>query len=171
MTTIRDAYEAGVDAVLADNTLNKGGFADAIRTVLVSNFTNAEATAWIDAMAAEYNRLGQTNTDTYGQWRNQIIDLGKATALELFDALQVNITGLAESVPAIESALLIDLRDERDSVDAAIDRFDVLIAAEPNGTVGRLVKDEMRGSKARLRERKQRLRAAIEAITGDPDGL
>jgi len=169
--TIRDAYEAGVDAVLLDNALNKGDFADAIRTVLVSNFTNAQAVAWIDSLAVEYNRLGQTNADTYAQWRNQIVALGSAVALELWDALQVNITGLAESVPAIESAVLIELRDERDNIDAAIDRFTVLIDAEPSGTVGRLVKDEMLGSKERLRERKQRIRSAIQAITGDPDGF
>lgn len=171
MATTREAFEAGIDAVELDNALNKGGFADAVRTILTDDFTNAQAVDWIDALADEYFRLGQTNAATYGQWRGQIIDLGKATALELWDALQNNLTGLPASVPANESALLVTLRDERDSVDAAIDRFDVLIAAEPNGTVGRLVKDEMRTAKARLRERKQRLRSAIEAITGDPDSL
>jgi len=169
MTTTRDAIEAGIDAVVLDNTLNKGGFADAVRSVLTANFTNAEAVAWLDALAVEYNRIGQTNNPTYGNWRGQILDLGKAVWLELWDALQVNITGLAETAPATQSALLISLRDERDNIDAAIDRFTALIAAEPNGTVGKLVTDEMRGSKSRLRERKQRIRAAIEAITGDPD--
>lgn len=169
--TIRDAYEAGVDAVIADNTTNKGAFADAIRTVLTSDFTNAQATDWIDALVIEYDRIGQLNSSTFGQWRGQIIDNGKATALDLWDALQVTITGLPETVPAIESATLIALREERDNIDAAIDRFDVLIAAEPSGTVGRIVKEEMRGSKARLRDRKQRVRQLIETMTGDPDGF
>lgn len=169
MTTITDAYSAGIDAVIADNTLNRGGFADAIRTVLTANFSNAEATTWIDALAAEYNRLGLINNPTYNNFRSGIINAGKPTALDLWTALLGTLSGLAESVPAIASAQLVTLRDERDNVDAAIDRFDVLIAAEPGGTVGRLVKDEMRDSKQRLRDRKQDIRNAIQAITGDPD--
>lgn len=169
MTTIRDAYEAGVDAVVADNTLNRGGFADAIRTVLTSDFTNAQAVAWIDALATEYNRLGQINNPTYNNWRGQIISLGKPTSLELWDALEGTLSGLDESVPAIASAQLLTLRDERDNIDGAIDRFDVLIAAEPGGSVGRIVKTEMRASKVNLRIRKQAVRDAIRAQTGDPD--
>jgi len=171
MATTREAIEAGIDAVELDNALNKGGFADAVRTILTDDFTNAQAVDWIDALADEYNRLGQTNAATYVSWRGQIIDLGKAVWLELWDALQNNLTGLPASVPANESALLVTLRDERDSIDGALERFTVLIAAEPGGTVGRLVTDEMRISKTRLRERKQALRNAIQVITGDPDSL
>ena len=169
MTTTRDAIEAGIDAVIADNGLNRGGFADAIRTVLTDDFGNSQATAWIDAIAAEYNRLGLINNPTYNNLRGNFIGEGKATSLELWDALSRNIGGLPESNPAERSATLVSLRDERDNIDAAIDRLQVLIDAEPGGTVGRLVKDELRAGKQRLRDRKQAIRDVIQSLTGDPD--
>jgi hypothetical protein len=169
MTTIRDGYEAGVDAVIADNTISRGEFVDAVQTVITSGLSNAEGNAWVDALAVEYNRLGQHNNPTYNSHRGFIISSGKTLAMDLFDAFNRNITGLPESVPVVDAAQLTLLRDERDNVDAAIDRMDVLIANEPGGTVGRLVKEELRIGKQRLKNRKQAIRDAIQAITGDPD--
>tara|TARA_R110002126_G_scaffold55928_6_gene149910 strand:+ start:11899 stop:12411 length:513 start_codon:yes stop_codon:yes gene_type:complete len=169
MSTTRDGFEAGVDAVIADNTLNRQGFVDAVQTVITSGLSNVEGNAWVDAMAIEYNRLDQINNPTYSNLRGDIISRGKATSMDLFDAFSNNITGLPESVPVIQAAQLTFLRDERDNIDSAIARFDVLIAAEGGGTVGRLVKDEMREAKQRLRVRKDAIRQAIGNITGDPD--
>ena len=168
MTTINEAYQAGIDAVVADNALNRGGFADAMRTVLTAQFSNAEATAWIDALAAEYNRLGIATQATYNRLRAHIL-VDPAIAREIFDALATTVNALPESEPALNSAQLIDLRDERDQINNAIDRLDVLIAAEPSGTVGRLVKDVMRDGKSNLRQFKESIRDAIRNITGDPD--
>ena len=168
MTTTSDAYQAGIDAVIADNTLNMNGFEAALRTVLTARFTSAEADAWVTAIVAEYFRLGLINASTYNRLRASIIDDAVA-ARALFDALAVSINGLPETVPALESAQLIDLREDRDNVDAALDRCDVLIAAEPGGTVGRLVKEVLRDGKNSLRQHKQQLRDQIQNITGDPD--
>lgn len=167
MTTINDAYQAGIDAVVADNSLNRGGFADAVRTVLTQRFGAGEARDWIDAIAAEFNRLGLINNATYPNLRSNIID-DPVAHRALFDALGT-IGQLPETQPALESAQLIDLREERDNVDAAIDRCQALIDAEPAGVVGRLVKDVLRAGKDQLRGFKQQLRDQIQSITGDPD--
>ncbi len=170
MTDTAQAFRAGIDAVIADNTLNRGGFADAIRTVLTARFTNAQATDWIDVIAAEYNRLGLINNATYNNLRGSIISASDATEAEaLFFALSVTINALPETGPAIDSAQVIDLRDERDNINAAIDRCDVLIAAESAGTIGHLVKEVLREGKRLLRQRKEDVRAQINNITGDPD--
>ena len=169
MATTEEAWEAGVDAVVADSSLNRGGFADALRTVITARFTDAEAKAWIDAIAVEYNRLGILNNPTYASLRGSINNDGKDAAMALFVALGVAVNALPESVPAIEGASLVSLRDERDQINNAIDRCDVLIAAEPSGTVGRLVKDVLREGKRQLRSHRENVRSAIQAITGDPD--
>ena len=85
-----------------------------------------------------------------------------------FDSL-ATIGQLPETQPAAEALRLLALRDDRDNIDAAIDRCNVLIAAEPGGTVGRLVKEVLRGGKDQLRGYKEDVRAQIKQITGDPD--
>lgn len=166
MTDTTQAYRAGIDAVIADGTLNKGGFADAIRTVLTARFSNADAIAWIDAIAVEYNRLGLINNPTYNNLRNSINDADISEAL--FDSL-ASVAQLPEGQPASASALLIDLRETRDNIDAAIDRLQAIIDAEPGGAVGRLVKEIQRNGKDLLRNEKQQVRTQIQSITGDPD--
>ncbi len=169
MTTTADAYQAGIDAVVADNTLNQNGFEAAIRTVLDQRFDNAEADAWVNALIAEHFRLGQINASTWNRLRAGII-ADPAIARALFDALAVSINALPETLPASQSAMLIDLRADRDNINAAIDRCDVLIAAEPNaGGIGRLVREVLRDGKNSLRQHKEALRAQIQQITGDPD--
>lgn len=168
MATIEEAYQAGIDAVVADNGLNRGGFVDALQTVITDNFSNAEGNAWVDALAAEFNRLGIINNPTYNNLRSNII-ADPVVHRALYDALAVTINALPETNPVLQAAELTRLRDDRDNADAAIDRCQVLIDAEPAGTVGRLVKEVLRDGKRLLREYKQQLRDQIQNLTGDPN--
>lgn len=167
MSTINDAWQAGINAVIADNTLNRGGFADAIRTIVTIQFSNAEATAWIDAVAAELERTNVINNPTYNSLRGHVID-DPVKHRALFDSM-ATIGQLAETQPATRALSLLELREERDNIQAALDRCDVLIAAEPSGIVGRLVKEVLRQGKQSLRQHKEEVRNQIRNITGDPD--
>ena len=168
MTDIATAWQAGIDAVVADPTINRGAFVDALQTVITDGLSNAEGNAYVDAVAAEFQRLGQINNPTYNNLRNNIAS-DPVTHRALYDALAASLNALPEAVPVLQAARLTDLRDERDNVDAAITRADDLIAAEPAGTVGRLIKDLLRAGKRELRQHKQTLRDEIRNITGDPD--
>ena len=169
MTDIALAYQAGIDAVVADNTLNRGGFVDAMQTVITDNLSNAEGNDYVNAVAAEFNRLGIINNPSYNNLRANII-ADPAVHTSLYAALAVSLNALPEAQPVIDAAELTRLRDERDNVDAAITRCDDLIAAEPAGTVGRLVKEVLRNGKRELRSHKQSLRDNIRNLIGDPDG-
>ncbi len=170
MATIEEAFDAGVDAVIADNTLNRGGFVDAMQTVITDNFSNAEGNAFVDALAILYGDLGQLNPPgTYNKLRGDIISDGDVLAKSKFRALAVVVNALPEAVPVLEAASLTGLRDDRDQINAAITRCDDLIAAEPGGTVGRLVKDVLCDGKRSLREYKEQVRDQIRNILGDPD--
>lgn len=156
--------------MVADNTLNQNGFEDAIRTVLTQFFTPAQADAWVVAIIAEAFRLELCNQATYASFRNQFI-LGSTAqrAEDLFAALSVTINALPDTVPASISARLVDLREDRDAVNAALTHIDTLIAAEPAGVQGRLVKTILREGKDTLRGHREAVRADIGAILGDPD--
>lgn len=169
MTTLAEAFEAGIDAVIADNTLNRSGFVDAMQLVITSGLSNAEGNTFVDAVATFYNVNGIINNPTYNNLRGEIINEGDAVAKSLFGNLAVGINALPEAAPVIQAAALVGLRDERDMIDAAITRMDDLIAAEPAGTVGRLAKDIFRDGKLLLRQRKQAVRDEIQNLTGDPD--
>ena len=169
MTTVADAWAAGVDAVIADNNLNRGGFVDAMQTVITAGFSNADGNAFVNAVAVEYERLGIINNDSYNSLRGEIIAEGADTAKALFEALATTLNALPEVVPAINATNLMVLREDRDNINDAIDRLDALIAAEPNGVVGRLVKETFRAGKIHLREYRQKVRDAIQSATGDPD--
>ena len=169
MTDIALAYQAGVDAVVADNGLNRGGFVDAMQTVITDNFSNAEGNAYVDAVATEFNRLGIINNPSYNNLRANIIaDPGVHTSL--YAALATSLNALPEAQPVIDAAELTRLRDDRDNINNAIDRLDALITAEPNGTVGRLVKEIMRDGKRQLREYRESVRDNIRNLIGNPDG-
>ena len=170
MTTVAEAYDAAVDAVIADNTLNRGGFVDAMQTVIDQGMSNAEGNAFVDALAALYANLNQINNPTYNNLRGDIIDDGAAVAKEKFVALATSINQLPESEPLIIAASLIDLRADRDNINDAIDRLEVLRQAEPSGVVGKLVKQVLQQGKQQLREYRQQVRDAIQSATGDPDG-
>ena len=165
--SLTEAWQAGVDAVVADNGLNRGGFVDALQTVVTDGLSNAEGNAFVDAIATEFNRLGIINNPTYNNLRGNII-ADPAVHAALFNSIGT-IGQLPEAAPVFEAINLTNFRDDRDNVDAAIDRIDVLIAAEPGGTVGRLVKEILRGGKRELRGYKERLRDEIRNITGNPD--
>ena len=167
MTTYNDAWQAGIDAVVRDNATTRQQFADAIRTVLTSRFSDSAALEWIDAVAAEFARLNIINNGNFNRLRAHIIDGAKAHR-DLFDSL-ATIGQLPETQRAAQSAELIGLREERDNIDGAIARVDALIAAETNGVVGRLVVEVLRQGRESLLVRKQQVREQIRQITGDPD--
>lgn len=162
MTTINDAWQAGIIAVVADNTLNKGGFADAVRTVISSNYSNAEATAWIDAVADEFNRLTVISNPTYVNMRGHIID-DPVAHREVFDAMST-IGQLPETQPAVPALELIDLRTERDEINASIT---TMVAFRPGTT--RQVKDALNIGIDGLIAHREQVRQRIQQITGDPD--
>lgn len=162
MSTINEAWQAGIDAVVADNTLNKGGFADAVRTVITSNYSNAEATAWIDAVADEFNRLTVISNPTYVNMRGHIID-DPVAHREVFDAMST-IGQLPETQPAIPALELIDLRTERDEISASIT---TMVAFRPGTT--RQVKDALNIGIDGLIAHREQVRQRIQQITGDPD--
>ncbi len=170
MTTIADIHQAGVDAVIADNTLNQNGFEDAIQAA-IPGINNAEADDWVTALVAEWNRVGITNNPTWANYRAEIIGDGAPLSFEKFEALIATVMLLPSTGPIDDAVQLFDLRDTRDNIDAALDECDVLIAAQPAGSVGRLVKDAIRVGKDWLRFEKTRVRSEIQAITGDPDSL
>lgn len=169
MTDTVRAFRAGIDAVFLDNALSGGDFNDVLLTVLTAQFSNAEASAWRDAIAVELNRLELCSNPTYVSMRNQFILASTAQRAEDLFAALTTINALPETVPAHNSARLIDLRVDRDEVVNALARCDVLIAAEPAGTVGRLVKDVLRQGKSQLQQYREQLRTEIQNITGDPD--
>lgn len=168
MADLIEAWQAGVDAVVADNTLNRGGFTDALQTVITDGLGQAEGNTYVDAVATEFNRLGLINNPTYNNLRGNII-ADPVVHVELYTALATTLNALPEAAPFTQAAQLTGLRDERDNIDAAITRCDDLIAAEPGGTVGRLVKDVLRDGKRELRQFKERIRDEIRNILGDPD--
>jgi hypothetical protein len=168
MITLSEAWQAGIDAVVADNSLNRGQFTDAMQTVITDGLSQGEGNDYVNAVAEEFERLGLINNPTYNNLRADIIDDPVKHRL-VYDALLGQLNALPEADPVLKAIELTNLRDERDNVDNAIDRLDALIAAEPGGTVGRLVIETMRNGKGALRTHKQALRDQIRNITGDPD--
>jgi hypothetical protein len=131
----------------------------------------ADADAWVTELIDEYDRIELTNNPTWANFRNKIISDGKLLAMEVFAAMEAAIDRLTTTSQVREDINLMDLREERDNIDAAIDEMNVLIAAQPNDAVGRLVKETLRIGKDLLRTRKEQVRNEIRAITGDPDSL
>ena len=169
MTTIAEVWEAAVDAVIADNTLNRAGFVDALQTVITTGLSNSEGNDYVDAIAVEFERLGLINNATYNNLRGEIISEGKVTAMAQYEALAITLNALPAAVPVLEALELQNLREDRDEADNAIDRCQALIDAEPSGAVGRLVKEVLRDGKRQIAEYKRSVRDQIQNITGDPD--
>lgn len=161
MTSTVDAFQAGIDG--SHSAFTKGEFADAIRTVVNSGYSDAEAKDWIDVIAVEYNRLGVINNGTYASLRSKI-NSDKAVATELFTALQANLIQLPETRLVTEALKLSDLRVERDDVNDSIDT----VQAFKTGAT-RQVKDALQLGIDQLRGYKESVRDQIRAITGDPD--
>ena len=169
MPTVAEAYDAAVDAVIADNTLNRQGFVDAIQTVITQGVSNAEGNAFCDALATLYQSLNQMNNATYNNLRGDIISDSADIAKAKFVALANSINQLPETEPLVIAASLMDLRADRDDINDAIDRLEVLRQAEPAGNVGKLVKQVLQEGKNQLRQYRQQVRDAIQSATGDPD--
>lgn len=170
MATIQDAYQAGIDAVVADNTLNRGGFVDALQTVITSNLSNQEGNDYVDAVAGEFQRLGIINNATFNNLRSNII-ADPVLHLNLWIALGTTLNALPATVPVAEAAALTQLREDRDNANAAIDRLQAISDAEPGpAPVRRLVREILRDGKGRIREYKEQVRDQIKGIIGDPDG-
>jgi hypothetical protein len=166
MTTSTDAYQAGIDAVVADNALTRGGFIDAIQ-IVVAGIDNTEGGDWVDAIAAEFARLGIINNPTFNNLRGNIIDDAVAHR-ELFDVLSI-LGRMAETQVIDTHVELMTLREDRDNTNDALDRLDILIAAEPAGPTRKLVVDVLRDGKNSLRGNKEQIRQRIRQLTGDPD--
>ena len=151
-----------VDAIIADNTLNKGGAADAIRIVATGS-SGAEARAWIDAIAVEYGRLGIINEPgTYNKLRAEIIREGVTTAEELFTALATSINALDESVVINEDLRRVDLRDQRNEVT-------ISIATMKGFKIGASdqVKDALDHGIAELRKERERVKTELKGLNED----
>ena len=169
MPSLGEAYKAGVDAVVADPTINRGAFVDAMQTVITRGLSNEEGNNFVDALATLYESLGIINNATYPSLRGEIANEGADVSMALFDALAVGVGSMPEAIPVINAGRLMDLREERDNINAANDRLNDLIAAEPPGVVGKLVKSVLRSGNQSLAEYRKRLRDEIGNATGDPD--
>ena len=163
MTTNSDAYQAGLDVLAANTSAKKGAFADGIRTVVNGGYSDADAKEWIDAIAAEYFRLGITGAATYSSLRSHI-NSKPAIARLLYDALQVSLGFLPETHEVNRALTLSDLRAERDEVNTSIDS---MTGFKPGAT--RQVKDALNLGIDQLRGHKETVRDQIRSITGDPD--
>lgn len=160
MSTNADAWQAGIDAVIADNSLNRGGFADAIRTVATLS-NNGETTDWIDAIATAWEGIGIINNPTYSSLRNEIINEGALIARGQFDALQTLVNGLPASGPINIGLRKILLRDERDQVDTNITTLQGFKAGQNNQ-----VRDAISIGIDRLREYKQAVKDELQGLNG-----
>lgn len=166
MTTSTDAYQAGIDAVVADNALTRGGFIDAIQ-VVVAGIDNTEGGDWVDAIAVEFERLGIINNPTYASLRGNIIADAVAHR-ELFDV--VSTLGRMAETQVIDSHVeLMTLREDRDNTNDALDRLDILITNEPAGPARKQVREILRNGKDLLKGERELIRQRIQQITGDPD--
>ena len=164
MTTISDAWQAGIDAVVADNTLNRAGFVDALQTVITQRFSNAEGNAWCDAVATEFNRLGLINQPTYNRLRAHII-ADPVIHRSLFDALQATISTMPETLVAVTSLRIINLRADRDEVNTSISTLQGFKTGQTQQ-----VRDSLDAGIAALRQQRENIREALRGLIGDPDG-
>lgn len=165
MTTLNDAYEAGVDAVIADNTISKNGFENAIQA-LVTTLNNADADTWVTELVGDYERLDIINNPTWANFRSNIISDGKPLAMDVFAGLEASITLLPTTPQVREDINLMDLRIERDEVNTSIVTMQ---GFKPGQT--KQVKDALDIGVDALRLRKEQVRSEIRDITGDPDSL
>lgn len=164
MTTNTDVFEAVIDAVIADPTISQGVAQDAVRTVATINVNNAEAKAWLDELQVVYESIGVINTAAWVAFRNEIVNEGKLTSMALFTALQSSINGLVSSEPINFSVRKQDLREERDTANANIDRLIVV----RDGETERQVKDSINIGISELRAYKQRVIDELQSLGDAP---
>jgi hypothetical protein len=165
MTTINDAYAAAVDAVIADNGLSRSAFSDVLQT-FTNGWSNTEATGWIDALATKYFDLDLVNNGNYSNLRSKIVADGEPLSNDLFVSLGSAVSLLPESAAFNEAIHLKNLRDDRDETVISIA---TMVSFRPGQT--QQVKDAINIGIEALQIQRERLRAEIRDITGDPDSL
>lgn len=158
MSTNADAWKAGIDAIIADNTLNRGGFADAIRTVATIS-SNAEVIDWIDEIAIGWETIGIINNPTYNSLRAEIINEGATVAQAQFESLQTLVNALPSTLIINADLRKQDLRAERDQIDANI----VTLVDLKDGE-NRQVKEAINLGINHLRQYKEQVRDELKAI-------
>jgi hypothetical protein len=118
MSTI-PAFEAFIDAVIADPSLTKGDAGDIIAS-FGAGISGPESRDYLDAVAAGYETIGVLNNPTYAALKNEIVNEGKPTSMAMYAALESTVNALPETVPINDGIRITYLRDERDQVDANI---------------------------------------------------
>lgn len=164
MTTIADTFNAAVDAVIADNTLNRGGFVDAMQTVVTTGLSNAEGNDFCDALAVLYQSLNQINNATYNNLRGNIISDGADVAKDKFDAFSTRVNALPETVPIFDAIRLMDLRAARDEINASITTMQGFKTGQTQQ-----VRDALNEGINHLQALREQVRNEIRGLTGDPD--
>lgn len=106
MNEIQDAFAGLVDAIILDNALTRSQAGDVIET-FGPTLPGVVARDWIDAVAAEYNRLGIINNPTWSSLRNGVITDGDVASKLLFIALLASINALPESA-AVNAAVAFE---------------------------------------------------------------
>lgn len=112
MNTIVDAYEAVCDAVVLDPGISRNDAG-----VIVEGFgptmAGAEARDWLNAIALEYFGLGIVATPgSFARWKDEIVIVGTATSINLFDALLSRINSLSETIPVNDAITIESLTQE-----------------------------------------------------------
>lgn len=120
MNTIVDAYEAVCDAVVLDPDISRNDCG-----VIVEGFgptmAGVEARDWLNAIALEYFGLGIVATPgSFARWKDEIVIVGTAVALNLFDALLSRINSLPETPPVSDAINTESLTQELASIPANV---------------------------------------------------
>jgi len=158
MSTNADAWQAGIDAAIADNSISKGDFADAIRTVAVLS-SNAEVTTWIDEIAIGWEGVGIINNPTFSSLRNEIVNEGALVARAQFEALLTLVNALPSTLPINADLEKVELRAERDQVDGNIVTLQDLKVGQ-----NRQVKEAINLGINNLREYKESIRDRLRGL-------
>lgn len=128
MNTIKEAFEAVIDAIIANNALTRAEAGDVVET-FGPTMSGAAARNWLDAIAVLYQSLGIINNGTYSALRNEIVNEGATVAKSLFGALLTPVTELAETAD-VATAIL---EQERTTALGTIDANIALVQAQKTG--------------------------------------
>ncbi len=79
---------------------------------------NAEAGAFLDAVAVKYAALGIINNGTYTGLRNEISNTGEAGSNDLFNALRGDVFELPEAAIVINEIALDELKSDLAGINA-----------------------------------------------------
>lgn len=120
MTDIRDAYEAVCDAVVADPGISRND-AGVIIEGFGPTMAGVAARDWLNAVALEYFGLGiVADPGSFARWKDEIVIVGTAVALNLFDALLSRINSLPETFPVNDAIIHESLIQELATIPANI---------------------------------------------------